>query len=228
MTRAPRGLGSQPGHVRRNGRDVRLLLGAFWISGALLATNLGEFWPFSIYPMFSKAGGEWTRAVVLEIPGSGGQKIEDKIGRGTDGAPIGMKAGITLFADGSAVARHGEDAREGDKEWAGRGLPDAVWSPKPFRHPHLQAVPTQDHGVDPIDLANYMSKTREWDARRADAVRTMFEKGPSPGSAWMVHRVRGRLAASSDLRAHASERVELRLEPVVLILPDTVYLNPDL
>lgn len=204
LPRAARNPDSISSRSRRNGREVRLLMGAFWVSGALLATNLGEFWPFSIYPMFSKAGGEWTRAVVLELPGSGGQKMDDGIGRGADGAPIGVKAGIAVLEDGS------------------------VWSPRPFRHPHLQAVPTRDHGVDPIDLANYMSKTREWDARRAAAVRTMFEGGPSPGSAWMVHRVRGRLAAGADPGAHASERVELRLEPVVLILPDTVYLNPRL
>lgn len=34
----------------------------------LVATHLGEFWPFSIYPMFSKAGSTWTRAMAMEIP----------------------------------------------------------------------------------------------------------------------------------------------------------------
>ena len=33
----------------------------------LVATHLGEFWPFSIYPMFSKAGYPWTRAMAMEI-----------------------------------------------------------------------------------------------------------------------------------------------------------------
>lgn len=34
---------------------------------ALVATHEGEFWPFSIYPMFSQAGNLWTRAIVLDV-----------------------------------------------------------------------------------------------------------------------------------------------------------------
>jgi hypothetical protein len=37
----------------------------------LLATHLGEFWPFSIYPMFSRAGRPFTRAIVRELAPSG-------------------------------------------------------------------------------------------------------------------------------------------------------------
>jgi hypothetical protein len=32
---------------------------------ALVATHRGEFWPFSLYPMFSRAGRPWARACVL-------------------------------------------------------------------------------------------------------------------------------------------------------------------
>lgn len=35
----------------------------------LVATHEGEFWPFSIYPMFSQAGNPWTRAMVLDVTG---------------------------------------------------------------------------------------------------------------------------------------------------------------
>lgn len=34
---------------------------------ALVATHEGEFWPFSIYPMFSQAGNPWTRAMVMDV-----------------------------------------------------------------------------------------------------------------------------------------------------------------
>lgn len=34
---------------------------------ALVASHEGEFWPFSIYPMFSQAGNPWTRAMVLDV-----------------------------------------------------------------------------------------------------------------------------------------------------------------
>lgn len=35
--------------------------------GVLVGTHKGEFWPFSIYPMFSQAGNPWTRAIVLDV-----------------------------------------------------------------------------------------------------------------------------------------------------------------
>ncbi len=37
------------------------------IYALLVATHEGEFWPFSIYPMFSQAGNPWTRAMVLDV-----------------------------------------------------------------------------------------------------------------------------------------------------------------
>ncbi|MDX1640085.1 MAG: hypothetical protein R3220_00205 [Balneolaceae bacterium] len=33
----------------------------------LVGTHEGEFWPFSVYPMFSQAGNPWTRAIVLDV-----------------------------------------------------------------------------------------------------------------------------------------------------------------
>jgi len=39
----------------------------FVLYAALVATHEGEFWPFSIYPMFSQAGNPWTRAIVLDV-----------------------------------------------------------------------------------------------------------------------------------------------------------------
>lgn len=44
-----------------------LLLGTFLAYALLVSTNLGEFWPFSIYPMFSQAGNTWERAVVRDV-----------------------------------------------------------------------------------------------------------------------------------------------------------------
>jgi len=35
----------------------------------VLATHHGEFWPLSIYPMFSAAGKPWTRALAREVTG---------------------------------------------------------------------------------------------------------------------------------------------------------------
>lgn len=48
-------------------KSVRVTLISFLIYGALVATHEGEYWPFSIYPMFSQAGNPWTRAIVRDV-----------------------------------------------------------------------------------------------------------------------------------------------------------------
>ncbi len=49
-------------------RAFRILGVTFLAYGLLVATNDGEFWPFSIFPMFSQAGNPWARAVVRDVP----------------------------------------------------------------------------------------------------------------------------------------------------------------
>lgn len=44
-----------------------LLAGTILVYGLLVATHQGEFWPFSIYPMFSQAGNPWTRSLVRDV-----------------------------------------------------------------------------------------------------------------------------------------------------------------
>ncbi len=49
-------------------RATRALGVSFLAMALLVATNLGEFWPFSIFPMFSSAGKSWSRAIVQKVP----------------------------------------------------------------------------------------------------------------------------------------------------------------
>jgi hypothetical protein len=49
-------------------KSIRIVGATLLVYALLVATHLGEFWPFSIYPMFSQAGNPWTRAVVREVP----------------------------------------------------------------------------------------------------------------------------------------------------------------
>lgn len=49
-------------------KAVKILYTVLAIYAVLVATHLGEFWPFSIYPMFSQAGNEWSRSLVHEVP----------------------------------------------------------------------------------------------------------------------------------------------------------------
>jgi len=62
----------------RRGRSVAALnrraflaLGTtFGVYAGLVATHRGEFWPLSIFPMFSLAGRPWRRALVVEVDAS--------------------------------------------------------------------------------------------------------------------------------------------------------------
>jgi len=48
-------------------RAVSILGIIMIIYASLVATHEGEFWPFSIYPMFSQAGNPWTRSFVRDV-----------------------------------------------------------------------------------------------------------------------------------------------------------------
>lgn len=47
---------------RRHAKRGLVALGLVGV--ALLATHKGEFWPYSIYPMFSQGGRAWSRSIV--------------------------------------------------------------------------------------------------------------------------------------------------------------------
>jgi len=48
-------------------KSIRIIFGTLIIYALLVSTHLGEFWPFSIYPMFSQAGNPWKRAIVRDV-----------------------------------------------------------------------------------------------------------------------------------------------------------------
>lgn len=48
-------------------QSTRYLLSVLVVFALLVAPHEGEFWPFSIYPMFSQAGNPWTRALVRDV-----------------------------------------------------------------------------------------------------------------------------------------------------------------
>ena len=64
--------------IRSNGfgeQSIKLLVAILISVAFLLSTHLGEFWPFSIYPMFSQAGKEWERSLVRDVSDTPEQKI---------------------------------------------------------------------------------------------------------------------------------------------------------
>jgi len=48
-------------------KTINVLFAILAVYAALVATHEGEFWPFSIYPMFSQAGNPWTRSFVRDV-----------------------------------------------------------------------------------------------------------------------------------------------------------------
>jgi len=48
-------------------RGMKVIGVVLLVFAILVAPHEGEFWPFSIYPMFSQAGNPWTRAMILDV-----------------------------------------------------------------------------------------------------------------------------------------------------------------
>ena len=73
-------------------RGLKVIGITLLIYAVLVAPHEGEFWPFSIYPMFSQAGNPWTRAMVLDVTDKPADEIwemhalED---RTADAVPVG-------------------------------------------------------------------------------------------------------------------------------------------
>ncbi len=142
-----------------------LLIVTFVAYGVLVASNEGEFWPFSIYPMFSQAGNPWSRAIVVEL--------EDE----------------TVRWD--RVRTH--------------NLPGRPYA-------------LLEHGIDPIDLSNFVSKTRAWDVDRVAGLHRMFGYRGGDYGDLVVMRVNGRLMEDDS--------VDLTFVPYAVLSDTGVEINP--
>ncbi len=155
-------------------RTGRIMIALVALNVGLLATHEGEFWPLSIYPMFSRAGRPWNRAVVREL----------------EPAELGA---IELTA-----------------------VPVEIT----FAHLPGQGVSLRERGVDPIDLANYVSKTGDWDAARQRGLEVMLGEVASSGRVLAVYRVDGSLGGDGA--------IALRARPVALVIEGEVAAGPEL
>ena len=150
-------------------KSIRAIGITFLVYAVLVATHLGEFWPFSIYPMFSQAGNPWSRAIVLDVSETG-----------------------------EAISWESVDENN---------LPG-----KPI------AVP--EYGVDPIDLANYVSKTERWDDNRVNGLRSMFRADDLEDQSLLVMRARGEM--------NEYDSVLVYFEPYLIMNSSGAVLNPEL
>jgi len=147
-------------------RAGRLLVGTLLVYALLVATHKGEFWPFSIYPMFSQAGNSWSRAVVRDVSG--------------DSASV----------EWSSVSRE--------------HLPGRPFALRP-------------HGVNNIDLANFVSKTETWTPRRVNGLRSLFADDLTDHTL-LVMRVNGEM--------NEGDSVVVNFVPYVYLEADSTAVAP--
>lgn len=150
-------------------RSIKITLITFLLSAVLLATHKGEYWPFSIYPMFSKAGNPWTRAIVTDV---------------------------------SLINAY------------------ELWETTPLDSIHGNVVGMKSIGVDQIDFSNFVSKTKDWNPKRVQALRTMLGEQNFDTKHWMVFKVHGKLIGNDS--------VVVETKPFLLFKPDTTLFNPNL
>jgi hypothetical protein len=149
-------------------RAGRLLAGTLVVYALLVATHRGEFWPFSIYPMFSQAGNPWSRAVVRDVT--------------DEPTPVRWE---TVSLD---------------------SLPGEPFALRP-------------HGVNNIDLANFVSKTETWTPKRVQGLRSLFTPHYRDREL-LVMRVNGRLVGGDS--------VAVEFVPYVYLHADSSALRPSL
>ncbi len=156
-------------HPRK--KSITLLLASVAVYAALVATHLGEFWPFSIYPMFSVAGRPWSRAVVRELDDD----------------------------DGS------------DEHFAWTAVERSALPGRGFA--------LKSNGVEAIDVANYVHKTKRWDEASAAGLAALFD-AHRQARTLVVYRVNGRI--------DDSDRINVEYVPYLLVRDDGWVLNPSL
>ncbi len=79
-----------PNPPRRAGRALLIMV---LIGGTLVATHEGEFWPFSIYPMFSQAGRPWNRMLVRDVTTVAETELtQDRSPEDLPGSPLALHA----------------------------------------------------------------------------------------------------------------------------------------
>jgi hypothetical protein len=161
---------TEPNTASLNRKSLRVVGITFLVYAVLVATHLGEFWPFSIYPMFSQAGRPWSRAIVRDVT----------------------------------------DTPAGSIVWERVGAMDLPGDP----------VALTDHGVDPIDLANFVSKTQSWDDARVEGLRKMFRADRLEGQWLLVLRAGGEM--------NETDSVVVYFEPYVILHRNGAEVNPAL
>lgn len=177
-------------------RATRALALTFTAYALLVAMNLGEFWPFSIYPMFSQGGNPWSRAVVREVD----HDVVEWL--------LPNDAPADDFDDSdepAAKQRSGYAANF----WRARGADQLPG----------EGFALLEHGADAIDVANFVSKTRIWDDARVQGLRDVFGRRTLEEKTLVVMRADGRLVGDDTVTVTFTPYAVLAAD-TTLIHPD--------
>ena len=151
-------------NVRR--KSLRILFSVLLMYGILVGLHEGEFWPFSIYPMFSQGGNNWSRAVVRDVSGES-EAIE--------------------------------------------------WEPVSLNSLPGESFALTPNDIDPIDVANYVSKTKDWTESRVAGLTATFSRARASRNL-MIYRVDGTI--------DPADSVIVSFIPYVFISDDSTVVNP--
>jgi hypothetical protein len=151
-------------------RAKKVMIGFMLTFALLVATHLGEFWPLSIYPMFSQAGKPWERAIVR----------------------------TTAYTQ--------QPFTKWDTLTTLDQLPGA-----PFK--------MTKYNLAQNDFANYLKKTKVWDAKKKEAVLAMFG-GLKPDSSLVLYKAGGRMGEDGKVHYH--------FVPLIVVNNQSLSFNPAL
>lgn len=146
----------------------RLLAVLFLINAVLVSTHRGEFWPFSVFPMFSQGGHLWTRSLVREVP----------------------------------------------------DVPDSLsWEATTLHHLPGRPFPLDTQGISQNDVAGLLFNTKTRSEQREKVLRRLFAGEADPETLLFMR--------AQPLR-HENDSLTVTVQPLVLLTPDSAYLNPHL
>ncbi len=73
-------------------------------------------------------------------------------------------------------------------------------------------------GINQNDVANFVSKSRDWTPRRTEALRKLFHTNLAERTL-LIYRVTGELGENRS--------ISVRYEPYIVMTPDTTILHPE-
>lgn len=113
------------------------------------------------------------------------------------------------------------------KEWS-RGVVEQVndstradlWQTKPLEEIEGRILPLKDYGIHEIDFANFITKTKVWNEKRLNGMRSTFQIDQYPDEMWLATRVRGYM--------NEEDSVVIEAIPMFLFTADTTIKNPNM